>query len=385
MREVCAPRNGRGVCATGAPCVNARIAPLLCLLPLLVSAGVALPAQAQDSAGNDGVLFDPAPPEPEVPDSKSLLNSNADRGGYVPGGDPRIPHPATVPTPKRLLTAPADVQWTQILSAQRVTGQFNTIEVDQENPNRIFVGTEEATVVRSEDGGITWEETELRPLVIQTRQVQVPTRPILGGDVFEGIVTVLQTPGAMSLFEYPRLGLDEPLEYQIFPDDIANGVGGAVPTTIDSEGLGSAGLSPIGDSTGSYVDTFYVAGDLERRDAFLTRAVRGRKFETSPVRMIAFCPGNDFPILAVTLDELYGSPDDGSTWVRLLAIPGNLHMHRVRCAPSNPKHVLVSTDFGLFYSENGGTSFDQEFTGLPGDPSYAAGYGAVDKTGTEMA
>ncbi|MEZ4254213.1 MAG: hypothetical protein R3A78_00640 [Polyangiales bacterium] len=310
-----------------------------------------------------------------------------DPSTYRSGGDPSVPHPIMGPgtdiVPGSYDTSVPTVEWQEIVHVPRLNGQFNTIEVDEKNPNRIFVGTEEATIVHSEDNGVTWQEQEMRPFVVQTRTVQVPTRPSLNGAVDEGIATVLQTPGAMSLFEYPRLGLDDPLEYQIFPDDITSEVDDLTGTA--NEDIRTRGLSPISDKLGSYVDTFYYSSDLVRRDTTLTRAVAGRKFETSPVRMIAFCPGNDFPILAATYDELYGSPDDGTAWVRLLAIPGNLKIHRVRWSRRDPRRVIVSTDFGLFYSNNGGASFDQEFTGLPGEPSYAAGWGNASADGTEQA
>ncbi|MCA9582380.1 MAG: hypothetical protein KC416_11340, partial [Myxococcales bacterium] len=300
---------------------------------------------------------------------------------YRPGGDPRIPHPGYVPAPSRPPThPPANLGWQQLLQAPRITGQFNTIEVDSRDASSIFIGTEEGTVVRSEDGGVTWREIEMLPFVIASRQVQVPTRPSLDGSSFEGIVTILQTPGALSLFEYPRLGLDCPLEYQIFPDDVVNSLG-----YIGSTGGSPSVNGPGCEGLGTYVDTFYVATDLLRRDAVLTRAVRGRKFETSPVRMIAVCPGNEFSVLAVTNDELYGSPDGGNAYVRLMRIPGNVKMNRVRCSRRNPERILVATNYGLFYSSDGGTTFDQELTARPGEPAYAANFGNVDETGKEIA
>ncbi len=316
-------------------------------------------------------------------------NAREDTREYVPGGDPSIPHPGILPnmTPQ-LLTPPPEFEWQQILANQRISGQFNTIEVDANNPDKIFVGTFEATVVRSDDGGVTWRELELLPFTISARQVQVPTRPSLLGGINEGYQGTLIPPGALPLFENARLGLDSNYSLAIFPDDVgevifydgAKATDGIFPP---ANALGAGVL--FGGAESSYVDVFYRASGLQRRDTLLTRAVRGRAFETSPVRMIAVCPGNDFSVFAATYDELFGSTDDGITWVRLMRIPGKIRMHRVRCSRRDPNRVLVGTNFGLFYSADGGNSFDPELTARPGEPAYAVNFGNVDETGQEIA
>lgn len=322
-------------------------------------------------------------------------NLAEDTREYRPGGDPTIPHPGTVPNMNPELTSPPPVfEWQMIAQAQRITGQFNTIEVDANDPDRVFVGTEESTIVRSTDGGVTWRELELAPFTIASRQVQVPTRPSLNGAVVEGLVGTLQPPGSLPLFENARLGFDNQLTYGVFPDDVseviyyaddadeADGRSGPFPPANTS---GATPAADPGAVEASYVDVFYIAGGLSRRDTLLTRAVLGRKFETSPIRMIAVCPGNDFSVFAVTFDELYGSTDGGITWVRLMRIPGNIKMSRVRCSRENPKRILVATNFGLFYSSDGGNSFDQELTARPGEPAYAVNFGNKDATGNEIA
>lgn len=356
------------------------------------------PAHAQDETKQD-TEAGASVPEPgadeeaaELDEGGELLmreNFRPDTRKYVPGGDPSIPHPGVLPNmhPK-LKTPPPEFRWQQILANQRISGQFNTIEVDRNNPDRIFVGTNEATIARSDDAGVTWRELELLPFTISARQVQVPTRPSLNGGVNEGYSGTLQPPGALPLFENARLGLDNNYSLAIFPDDVGEVIfyDGARATAgmFPPNNVYGAGVL-FGNAESSYVDVFYSASGLQRRDTLLTRAVRGRAFETSPVRMIAFCPGNDFSVFAATFDELFGSTDDGITWVRLMRIPGNVRMHRVRCSAINPKRVLVATDFGLFYSTDGGNSFDPELTARPGEPAYAVSFGNVDETGNEIA
>ena len=335
------------------------------------------------------------------------LAQGGDRGGYVPGGDPAVPHPGTVPNMHPQLAAPPpDVKWEQILTSQRFHGFMNTVEVDPTNPEHLLVGTKEGTIVRSLDGGVTWRELELFPFVIAERSLQVPKRPSLKGGIIEGIVTVLQPPGALRLFEFPRLNRGNALEYAVFPEGltgpIARGTGsvrfnqstvnfnrarpitGELSQLVQARPMTGPGTTG-GFRPGSYVDVFYIAGGLSRRDAFSTRATMGRREETVPVRLIAVCPGNPFSVLAVTSKELYGSPDGGETYVRLMRIPGRIRMRRVRCSYRDPKRVLVATRYGAFVSSDGGTTFDPELTARPGDAATAVNFGNPDHTGKEIA
>ena len=51
-----------------------------------------------------------------------------------------------------------------------------SVAVDPGDPQRVFLGTEVGTVLRSSDGGILWDEVELLPRVQENRVFQ-PARP----------------------------------------------------------------------------------------------------------------------------------------------------------------------------------------------------------------
>jgi len=84
------------------------------------------------------------------------------------------------------------------------------------------------------------------------------------------------------------------------------------------------------------------------------------------VRRIAVCPGGLFPLMVATSTEILGSPDDGMNWVRLLRVPGRVPVTNIVCDPQNTAHIIVTTGFGMFRSNDGGLSFDQDFSGWPG-------------------
>ena len=71
----------------------------------------------------------------------------------------------------------------QILAAPRIGDRLSALAIDPSNPDHIYVGTEEGTVVRSTDGGITWQESQLSPFNVLARSVggpvRIPTLPSL--------------------------------------------------------------------------------------------------------------------------------------------------------------------------------------------------------------
>ncbi|MCB9645925.1 MAG: hypothetical protein H6730_04905 [Deltaproteobacteria bacterium] len=68
------------------------------------------------------------------------------------------------------------------------------------------------------------------------------------------------------------------------------------------------------------------------------------------MRRVALCPGGAYPVLVATKRDVFGSQDDGDTFVRLFANPGPVDI-AVTCNPKNPNGVAWPPASVLFVSE----------------------------------
>lgn len=257
--------------------------------------------------------------------------------------------------------APA-FRWRLIFSHPRIGGRLTSVAVDPNDPERIFVGSEEGTVFRSFDGGITWDERPVYPLVVTDRALglDTPGLPALGST----------TPPQLQMLVFPPFA--RAAGYPAVP------FAGYAPNMGGTDHRGRPFGAPLGESGGdirlgttengvmpSFVSPF-ILGPGVGLPSLLASVTRSQRFRTDRVRTFAFCPGNDFPLLAITRSQLYGSADDGTTWVRLFRVPGRVELIWVTCNPNEPEHVAVATSFGMFRSRDGGNSFNQETSGWPG-------------------
>jgi len=220
---------------------------------------------------------------------------------------------------------PPKTIWKQVMATQRIGGRLTAVAVDQTNPTRIFVGTEEGTILRSLDGGITWIEFDITPFVRPRRTVGVlpPPKPSTDADSGGYFKMFIDPPNSRYL---DRLAI--PFDSEFFS---------VRPAFI------RAGFFP---SPPSYPNTF------------LTDVARERKASANPIGKISICPGGEFPLLISTKDEVYGSKDDGVTYIRLYAVVQPAIVYQVVCSKYNPNDITVGTFFGGFRSNDGGHTFD---------------------------
>ncbi len=252
--------------------------------------------------------------------------------------------------------APADLgpasgrfRWRQVMAAPRLGGRLTAVAVDPADPQHVVVGTEEGTVLVTEDGGVTWRELEIGPFVFQARQVR------------------MRVPGL------PRLGERTPLGFTFFTDPPYR----ARPpdrVTVPMHNLFFS-VSPEFISVGATPRTSRAPSTL------LRDAVGEARSRTVPARNLAFCPGAPYPLLLATSRELLGSPDGGYRWVRLMRLPGRVGVYWVACSRDDPRRVALGTGFGLFVSSDGGLSWDQETSGWPGRPAQALAFARAEDGG----
>lgn len=232
---------------------------------------------------------------------------------------------------------PPEWRWRQITSSLRTQGRFAVVEVDPTNPQLILIGTEEGTIMRSDDGGVTWQEIEMDPSVIQKYSF-APKQPGL-----------------------PQLGEVVPPDYAIFVDP-------PFSTYVDRV------WAPFTTVFFDIKPDFVSAGFMPKLSLpvleFLGSATSQRE-KLNTVWSIAFCEGAPYRVIVATNEQVYGSSDDGMTYVRLFAIPGRVPIYWARCNPNNTLEVAIASEFGAFLSKDGGLTFDQELSGWPGRPATA--------------
>lgn len=239
--------------------------------------------------------------------------------------------PAAVSKPKlSLIGAEAPAwSWRQILASPRIGGRLTAVAVDGKDPDRIFVGTEEGTLVRSIDGGITWDERTLTPFLVQGRSVGGPriARPAVDDSTSSNFALLGDPPD------------------RFYADETAPPFGENLAYSLLLGGIYASGPAP-----------FIGTGNLE--SVLLSDVIESRREETLPVNSIAVCAGFEFPLLVATSRELYGSGDDGITSIRLFFVQGDAAITRVICSPFRKDEIAVATTTNVFRSVDGGLSFN---------------------------
>ncbi len=310
-----------------------RALPALCALAALVGASASLTSRvARAQVGDAGDVGD----------------------GDVGAGDVGAEEAGDVEPEPLGPVRPPTREWEQILAAPRIGDRLSAVGVDPANPDHIFVGTEEGTIIRTRDGGLTWQEHPLTPFNVLARSVGVrsglsPHRPPLGFDNAPNIdVGMLSTP----------LPIDHRARSIANDDDYHPGP--ELPYDV---------LIP---------------------PTMLYAAIHPRHDETISVERVSVCPGGRYSLLVATTREVYGSDDDGETFVRLFTgsnaapfiVGGGLpQVTAVVCSPVDPEDIVVATSRGVMRSQDGGLTFHENITGATAGITTAV---AWDEAGAEV-
>jgi hypothetical protein len=247
-------------------------------------------------------------------------------------------------------------EWEQILAAPRIGDRLSAVAVDPQNADRIYVGTEEGTVIRTTDGGITWSETTVSPFNVLARSVggtgidlftfQVPTEP------FE-VSRIERDRSSLVLDAQVSRLSDEPTE------QVQRGILRFVPSP-----------NPL-----------------------LQEAIRNRVAETVGVVRIEICPGGRYPLLAATEREVFGSMDDGRTFIRLFngsamapfSSAGLPQITGLACSPANPNDIVIATARGSVRSTDGGLTFSDDVRGTTAGFATSVAWDFATEAGTNPA
>ena len=238
-------------------------------------------------------------------------------------------------------------RWYQILSSPHIGASLTHVAVDPTNPNQIYVGTEESTVLRSEDGGITWTELATGPLQSTGRDVPPPL-----------------APGLRHRAETAHLVLvpKEPFR----PSSLyTTAIFAALPFIIPW-----ADVRP--DLLRAFIST---PGLFTRGPGLLTRTL-SRRHQTNPVDWISVCPGSEFSLLVAAADGLYGSQDRGESFVRLHGSTGSVRARitRLWCDAARPGFIVAGSSDGVLVSHDSGVTF------LPEEQIHSSRINAITST-----
>jgi hypothetical protein len=232
-----------------------------------------------------------------------------------------------------LILEPEDVNWSAILMAPRITGNFRAVAVDPSDGKRIYAGTEEGTLVHSFDGGVTWQEIELSPFLMQSPTIE----PQLSGDDYKAI-------DVFGGFQIP----------------FGNEYRGANPINRLSAGKGPSRAGPdvLGYVYPQTMPIFFVAPfPVDFGPEPLLDAVAGKDPRPyDELRRIRVCPGGAHHLFVTTDERLFGS-SDGNSFVQLFVARESAAITELACSPTNPNEVILSSGDGTFRSTDGGTSF----------------------------
>ncbi|MEM6963010.1 MAG: hypothetical protein AAF550_14885, partial [Myxococcota bacterium] len=261
---------------------------------------------------------------------------------------------STLDTPVNLRSVDTDRRmpawrWQQLLASPRIGGRLTTVEVDRSDPARIFVGTEEGTILKSTDGGISWRELEISPR-LRLRRAQEKLNIDMGFD--EGTWFIIEPYKADDFATLARL----------YPNAFF---------AVDSDTLVLFDwFMPLHHH--DYVWLIPLGLRYGPQETLLESVLDGAQ-ELNSVRFIALCPDAAFPVLVATKHELFGSYDDGLTFVPVFQKP-NTEMRQIVCSRTDSSKLILVTTQGVFLSNDGGITFNEDPVSQPGRPASAAVY-----------
>jgi photosystem II stability/assembly factor-like uncharacterized protein len=241
--------------------------------------------------------------------------------------------------------------WHAIMASPRIGLDLRAIDVDPTDPNHIVVGTEEGTVQRSFDGGVTWAETELHPFIL--KRAPPPPEPPKGEPRDP---TEQQSPAVIAWSMLP---------FNLWPPSQV-----LKPPMKRQESLFRG-------------DLWIFAWGTRQGETLLREVTEGIVKPRSPVHRILSCPGSEYSLIAAAEHNLFGSADGGETFVRLFGLPDeNDQVTSAACSTEHPGEIVASTTKGVYFSKDGGATFDPLLYGIPGTGSRFVAYAPRGKTQT---
>ncbi len=268
--------------------------------------------------------------------------------------------------------------WERITSAGITV---NAVQIDLRDNQCILLGTESQGVLRSEDGGRTWNESNLGFVSRQISQI-IPDSST-SGKFFAG-----QLSGDGGFFLYddssnkwskPASGITpgtQVLSLLSLPEKQGQLVGTSQGVFVRPYGKdswdklsGSIGKRIVYDLVFDQANSVLYAGTDEGIYRTSIAAMNFRpppNYRFSPkVWSITLSPTTPGLIYAGTTLGILRSWDQGTTWnvISTYGLPPRVPIKCIAIMPSNAEHLLAGTSAGLYISKNGGIHWQRAADG----------------------
>ena len=249
------------------------------------------------------------------------------------------------------------------------------VEIDPDSSSNVFVGTEDMGFFRSADGGTSWQEANQGLALVET-----PSLAVTHTGPMEGSVGVRLFAGAPGLGVYRSD--DSGASWSLVNDGLtrldvvdveaagdrawAASDGGGVFRSTDAgaswQGTGSPAAEALQVELGP--DGSLWAGTDEdgvflSTDDGVTWSPRSNGLTDSRVRVLAVDPRLAGRLFANTRDGRFRSVDAGLSWSSATTGLGAAEVEDIAFDPASVSadRVWAATDLGVFYSNDGGTTW----------------------------
>ncbi len=264
---------------------------------------------------------------------------------------------------------------------QRITSPklaIHAIQVDSSNPGRMLLGTEQRGILRSEDGGKSWRESNrgfVHRRVSRIFPILNASDRSLSGLLSDGTAGGFYRFDAALHHWNPASSESMPaapvLSLLVLPDQggrlagTPQGIYWQRSTTARWTRLtGASAKLAVHDLAWDAQNSWIFAGTNEgiyRARAAALDFHKPSGYRTIPrVTSLVVSSGRPVSVYAASNHGLLRSQDQGVSWeIVSTGLPVNIQIDCLAVSPASPDHILAGTPSGLFMSRDGGNSWSR--------------------------
>jgi photosystem II stability/assembly factor-like uncharacterized protein len=230
--------------------------------------------------------------------------------------------------------------------------------VDRSNSNTIFMSTQVGSLMRSIDGGVSWVTVDdVGSAVWDAPYWQHPTITTRILAAINGRIKVSNSSGAPGSWSYTTATFIS--GYHI------NTVAQSPVTTSNMIAVSSYYLPTLGMP----VPPMHKSADDGATWTAISGAIASSGFANKTINKVVASPtdGNTFYLCRVSYDigQVLKTTDFGATWTDISGNLPKISHNDLFVDPANTNHIYVANDFGVYWTNNGGTIWNKLSNGMP--------------------